>query len=510
MTRRKIHKIQIGWPVFTLAVTLLYSLAFVSVGFMGQPVAGLRGWLTIIGQWVVVTACCGGVIGAISVDRRVFAILFPLLCGLSGALAFFQLTMGVGLTPVIVELMMMNGARVWGTMVSPQLIFAVVVAITAGIGIAVIRWKCVTVSRPADFAMLSILVMLIPGCFVKKLETPVMSRMPYVFYGAVAQYLDNREGIVEQRDNFVDTAAEGLSDGPDVVFVIGESLRADHLSLNGYPRPTTPHLQNDSCVVSVAGMFTIPCYTHTSIPHILTAADSLRSERAYDEQSFITLFKNAGYRTVWIANQDVANTYAYFMHEADTLIYTNAAKSLYDFGKWLDKDILPEFDRSGLEGDRNLVILHTIGSHWWYGSHYEEEDAIFQPEAKSRVIGELTQEQIVNSYDNTIVATDKFLAELISRMRERNALVIFISDHGEALGEDGKYLHGEDYPTLHNPACFIWYSEEYARRYPEKIEALRVNATKRWLTDALFHTALDGASIRTAVKIDSLSLFSHE
>lgn len=496
-----------GWLTFSISVTLIYSLIFLSIEFFGSPFAGFKGLAMLASQWLIVTVCCWGIMGAISVSRYSFALLFPIICVASASLAYFKLVMNAQLTSVSIELMMLNEVRTWSTLLSPAFSIAVVLSLVISVAIVIWRWRRVDVTRPLDYLMISVIVILIPVSFFPRLYVPVTERMPYVFYGAIAEYRTNRIGITEHRTTFDNVDAIAPADAPDVVFVIGESLRADHLSVNGYSRTTTPLLEADSAVVSFPEMLTIPCYTHTSVPHIMTPADSVSPLRAYDDQSFITLFRKAGYSTIWIENQNVSPTFTYFLHEADTLIYPNPARSHYDFGKWLDSDILPVFDAHALKGNRNLAIVHTKGSHWWYNSHYTDEDALFKPEIDSRMLSELTREQIINSYDNTIIATDRFLSALIDRLRHRNAVLIFISDHGEALGENGCYLHGDDYPELHNPACFIWYSPEYASRYPEKVKALRMNASKRWLTDAMFHTALDAASISTEAKIDSLSLF---
>ncbi|MDE6380036.1 MAG: phosphoethanolamine transferase [Muribaculaceae bacterium] len=506
MEKRRFGKT--GWFPFSAILALLYSFLFVAAEFYGNPVAGLRGFFVIALQWGAVTLCCWGVIGALSVSRVVFAVVFPILMLLSATLAYFETTMGVEFTPASLELMLINDFGTWSTVMSPLLFIVMAAALLAGIGAAFFRWRHVMVAHPVDYLAISLVVAVTPFFFVKSLMAPVGTRMPYVFYCTVDQYLDNRININENRTTFDNVEVSVADSVPlDVVFVIGESLRADHLSLNGYSRPTTPLLEKDSNVISFPHMRTIPCFTHLSVPYILTLADSVNSARAFDDQSFITLFKKAGFSTAWISSQDETPAYAYFMHECDTIIMTHASKSLYDFGKWLDSDILPEFTAHGFKGERNLTVLHTIGSHWWYPSHYDEEDAVFKPETGSRILSELSREEIVNSYDNTIVATDRFLSAVIRQLRDRNAILIYISDHGEALGEDGNYLHGADYPELHNPACLVWYSDAYGQRYPERIEALRRNSSRRWLSDSMFHTVLDAASLSTPVKVDSLSLF---
>ena len=87
-----------------------------------------------------------------------------------------------------------------------------------------------------------------------------------------------------------------------------------------------PLLSQDTAVVALPNITTVPFHTFRSVPHIMTRADSVNTEAAFTEQSFITLFKKAGYSTAWLSNQDMLSSYAYFMHEADSLLYGNAVK----------------------------------------------------------------------------------------------------------------------------------------------------------------------------------------
>ena len=108
--------------------------------------------------------------------------------------------------------------------------------------------------------------------------------------------------------------------------------------------------------------------------------------------------------------------------------------------------------------------------------------------------------------------TDKFIYELIQRLKHSNAILIYLSDHGESLGEDGYYLHAGDRPELHYPACFVWCSDTYKATYPEKINALEANRLKRYRTDFLFHSIIGAASIETVYKDKTLDIFekNHE
>lgn len=498
-----------SYALFWIIVSLLYGVIFVSAEFAGSPLSGAKGLVTLIVQWGIVAAAASAVIGLISISRKVFAVLFPILIALSATAAFFRLTLGTSLTANVIELAVVNNAATWFSLVSWQLVVVILIALTASIATAIYRYKYVRAPRKwLVWTFIFIILTLTPTCFIERFRAPVVARIPYVFWYSARDYIDNRQTVNELRTTFVATPVAYENDSVTVVVVIGESLRADHLGLNGYERNTTPRLSADSAVVSLPNIYTDQYYTHTSIPHILTRADSLSPMRAYDEQSFITLFNRANFRTSWISNQDQVKTYAYFMHETDTTVQCNAHRNLYSYEKWLDADMLADYENILSEqAPRKLIVVHSIGSHWWYRSHYPDSLAIFTPEIDSRVVSELSRDQMINSYDNTVLATDSFLSELTEDLRGHDAILIYISDHGEALGQNGNYLHADDFPELHNPACLVWYSASYAAKYSEKISALIRNSQKRMNTDIIFHSVLDAGGIKTPVTDGNLSVF---
>lgn len=420
---------------------------------------------------------------------------------LCSVVAYYKLTLGVSLTAQSLELALINNAATWATVITIPLVITAIVATVSAIAIAWFRFTRVHCPRPWIWMAAGMFILIIPGVLMPRLQGPVFERLPLSIYSSASQYIENRGEIAAERTAFENVPAQSSADSMTLVFVIGESLRADHLQLNGYQRTTTPRLASETNLVSFPRMRTIPYFTHTSVPYIMSRADSLNQTLGYSEPSFITLFRKAGFNTSWLSNQDSGFAYLYFMHEADTLINLDNGRSPYTFSKWLDADLLPHFTNliDSPDYTRQLLVLHTIGSHWWYPTHYTDMETVFKPEVRSRVISEVTAQEMINSYDNTIVATDRFLHSVIDKLRNRTALLIFISDHGEALGEDGHFLHADDYAALHNPACFVWWSDTYANRYPHLIEALKDNSTKPFLTDALFHTALEAAQINTPV-----------
>ena len=225
-----------------------------------------------------------------------------------------------------------------------------------------------------------------------------------------------------------------------------------------------------------------------SLPNILTRADSVHEDRQYTESSFVSIFRKEGYHTSWLSNQDIGYTFAPFIAECDTTVFINAGKSVYVFSPWIDEEILPTLDNFEKKSSAHeLYLIHPIGSHWYYNNHVPETGWYFKPVTTNRLPTANTIEQLTNSYDNTIRYMDYVLNEIIQRMENKNALVIYQSDHSEALGEGGEYLHANETEMAKHPACIIWYSNQYAASNPEKVEKLIANKNKHYRTDYVFY-----------------------
>ena len=187
------------------------------------------------------------------------------------------------------------------------------------------------------------------------------------------------------------------------------------------------------------------------------------------------------------------------MKECDRLKYVSSGKVSYIYDKWLDTDLLPYLDDELRRKEpRKLIILHTVGSHWYYNTHFTDEYQKFIPVTNSKILSSNTFEQIRNSYDNTILFSDYFWNQVIKRLKKRNAVLIYLSDHGECMGEDGHFIHGSvDNEPQHLHGSFVWYSDIFASKYHDKVDALLFNKDKRYKSYFLFHSILDAADIKT-------------
>ena len=288
------------------------------------------------------------------------------------------------------------------------------------------------------------------------------------------------------------------------VFVIGETSRYSSFSINGYYRETSPLLSKTKNLISYSDLFSEANITSSSLPIILTRASAKDYNRAFVERSFVDAFKEAGFKTYWIANQSANNSFvrriSKDMDEEFFLTIDFEADNNFDEKLWsFFSEVLKREER------KVLIVLHTLGSHFRYNFRYPPAYEIFKPSFKGsfnyNMISANNKEMFINTYDNSIVYTDFFLATTIQKLDSLNAVsaFVFVSDHGENLFDtpENVILHGGSKFTtydLHVP-FFVWTSDEYNYRYPTKAENLLRNKDKRLTSDCIFYSFLDMADI---------------
>lgn len=294
-----------------------------------------------------------------------------------------------------------------------------------------------------------------------------------------------------------------IGDKEIYVLVVGETSRSDNWSLYGYERETNPCLSKERSLVHFTDVVTQCNATHKSVPLILSAASADNFDIIYKQKSIITAFKEAGFRTAFLSNQVPNNTFTdFFSHEADVLELLRG-DPLAISNNPLDHDLLPLLDKFIAEGGNKLfIILHTYGSHFNYRDRYSDKFRKFVPD-NSANLEYRHREFLLNSYDNSILSTDDFLASVIDKLKETGAVasMLYLPDHGEDIMDDDRhrFLHASPLPTyyqLHIP-LLIWFSDEYNNRYPESMRNALRHRSAPISTKAAFHTMLDLAGIFT-------------
>lgn len=346
------------------------------------------------------------------------------------------------------------------------------------------------------------------------------------------------------RDFKFDARSEHDAEAPEVyVMVVGETARAHNFSLYGYPRDTNPLLSKTPGIIAFPDATTQSNTTHKSVPMLLSAASAEDFERLFHEKGILAAFKEAGFHTVFISNQQPNHSFIDFLGEqADEHYFLkteDASKGNHYDEELLKKldEILPEADASSSAHYRYrklFVVLHTYGSHFNYQERYPRSFAYFKPDSRSEAKPENRQD-LLNAYDNTIRYTDYILHGIVERLQKWEKLqakalaktqaktlgatsqptsaMLYTSDHGENIFDDDRrlFLHAapkaSDY-ELHVP-FIIWTSEGFGKQYPGAWKALGENRTKQVQTSlSAFHTMLGIGGIRTPYRLDKYSVAS--
>jgi glucan phosphoethanolaminetransferase (alkaline phosphatase superfamily) len=342
--------------------------------------------------------------------------------------------------------------------------------------------------------------------------------MPYTIVQSTISYfreIGRLSEFTKNRPPFPDLPVSCNKKESVVVLVIGESARPDHFSINGYFRNTSPNLEK-SGAVSYPDAWAYRSATEFTIPCILTGRCSGSEGKPVLDYSLMSYFRRAGFITAWISNQGYLNRFntyiSVFAKEADTVVYANRSGSFSGILKVYDESLFPHVeDQLAKRASRKLIVLHTIGSHWSFEAHYPDAFRKFRPVCTNRRPLSCDRNEVLNSYDNSILYTDFFLGELFKRLKDMNALVLFVSDHGESLGEKDLYNHGHPDPVEHpeqfRTALFVWASPEFAAVNPGMMACCRRNRLRHWRHDVIFHSLLDAAGIGTPAMDPGKSIF---
>lgn len=294
------------------------------------------------------------------------------------------------------------------------------------------------------------------------------------------------------------------------VLIVGETSRAENWSLYGYDRETTPNLEKDSGVVYYQDALTQSNTTHKSVPIILSAASAENFDVIYQQKSIIEAFKEVGFTAVFLSNQAPNHSFTeYFDDEAD---YKETFRSGYDGVNNLDEILLPRLEHYIDSVKGNLfVVMHTYGSHFNYKERYPETFSKYKPDNVTDIKKEY-KDILVNAYDNSILYTDYFLHNIIQILQKTGSSSTFLytSDHGEDILDDSRnrFLHASPNPTFYQLRIpmITWFSDVYDENYPQKKYNAINNSDKPVSNNAVFHTLLDMANIKTKYLQDSLSL----
>ncbi|QTP54146.1 phosphoethanolamine--lipid A transferase [Billgrantia sulfidoxydans] len=302
-----------------------------------------------------------------------------------------------------------------------------------------------------------------------------------------------------------------------MVLVVGETVRAANWGLSGYARQTTPKLAERE-LVNFPRVSSCGTSTAVSLPCMFAR----RGRRDYDErdilshESLLDVLRHAGFRVLWIDNQSGCKGVCDGV-ERRTLSPKDYPEKCRD-GTCLDEVLVDELERqaASIEED-TVVVLHMLGNHGpSYSQRYPEAQRVFTPTCEEADLARCTRESIVNSYDNAVRYTDNVLDAMIEALERRpslDAALLYVSDHGESLGEGGIFLHGLPYaiaPDEQTRVPMIWWSSpSFDRGAGLDSDCLARQSERTVSHDHLFHTLLGVLGVESSVIDVRLDITQH-
>lgn len=290
-----------------------------------------------------------------------------------------------------------------------------------------------------------------------------------------------------------------------VIMVVGETARADRFSLNGYTRETNPLLGRED-VASLKKVSSCGTSTAISVPCMFAIYEReyFSGDKARYTENLLDILRHAGVSVLWRDNNSDSKGVAERVSFED--FRAPEANSVCDV-ECRDEGMLEGLQEiiDSQQASDILIVLHQMGSHGpAYHKRYPPTFRRFTPTCETSQLDACTEEQIGNTYDNTLLYTDYFLSKVIALLRANDdrfeTAMVYASDHGESLGEGGLYLHGLPYfvapeTQTHVPVVF-WFGRQFDGA---RIEALRKLADRPFSHDNLFHTLLGIFEIETGV-----------
>ncbi len=305
---------------------------------------------------------------------------------------------------------------------------------------------------------------------------------------------------------------------PDLlVVVLGETARSHNFSLNGYPRETNPELAHRP-VVSFSNVESCGTSTAVSVPCMF----SLLTRSGYDEEkanyqsNILDILQQAGVRVLWRENNSgckgVCDRVPHESTEQFNAGQDCRTEECYDLQmlnglqQWLAQ-----------QTGSTVIVLHQKGSHGpAYYKRVPDDYASFMPVCDSNQLQSCSREAITNAYDNSIRYTDHLLSQVIDFLQQQgdryNTAMLYVSDHGESLGENNIYLHGM--PWLVAPEeqkqvpLITWLSEEFQQSHRLPTSCLKSRQDQPLNHDYLSHSLLGLMQVSTSVYTQELDLFA--
>ncbi|MDT8702827.1 phosphoethanolamine transferase EptA [Kluyvera ascorbata] len=511
--------------LFSLYIALALNIAFYRQAYTLLPVDGLHNALVFLSMPVVAFAVMAILLALASVVRleKVATTLFILL---SASAQYFMMNFGIivdrsMITNILDTTPAESYALLSGQMVlvfSFTALFAIALAWWIKIKPAASVWRG-TIMRAGTVTVSVLLILLVAGLFYKDYASLFRNNKELV------KSLNPSNSIVAMNSWYFHHEMDNLplvkigedakqkavmKNGPRknlTILIVGETSRAANFSLGGYDRETNPLLAKDNVVYfpktascGTATAVSVPCM-FSNMPR--TGYDE---SLAHHQEGLLDIIQRAGIQVQWNDNDGGCKGACDRVPHQDVTALNLPGQCIN--GECYDDVLFHDLEKTidAMQGD-GVIVLHTIGSHGpTYYNRYPPEFRRFTPTCDTSEIQSCSQEQLKNSYDNTILYVDHIVDKAIKLLQSKQdkftTSLVYLSDHGESLGENGVYLHGLPYSiapeTQKHVPMLLWLSDDYQKRYGVNYACLQQKAKENdYSQDNLFSTMLGLTGVET-------------
>lgn len=511
--------------LFSLYIALALNIVFYRQAFTLLPVDGLHNALVFLSMPVVAFSVMAILLALASVIRleKVAATLFILL---SASAQYFMMNFGIIVDRSMITNILDTTPAESYALLSGQMIM--VFAFTALLSIALAWWIKIkpaasvwrgTIMRAGTVLVSALLILLVAGLFYKDYASLFRNNKELV------KSLNPSNSIVAMNSWYFHHEMDNLplvkigedakqkavmKNGPRknlTILIVGETSRAANFSLGGYERETNPLLAKDNVVYfpktascGTATAVSVPCM-FSNMPR--TGYDE---SLAHHQEGLLDIIQRAGIQVQWNDNDGGCKGACDRVPHQDVTALNLPGQCIN--GECYDDVLFHDLEKTidSMQGD-GVIVLHTIGSHGpTYYNRYPPEFRRFTPTCDTSEIQSCTQEQLKNSYDNTILYVDHIVDKAIKLLQSKQdkftTSLVYLSDHGESLGENGVYLHGLPYSiapeTQKHVPMLLWLSDDYQKRYGVNYACLQQKAKENdYSQDNLFSTMLGLTGVET-------------
>lgn len=314
---------------------------------------------------------------------------------------------------------------------------------------------------------------------------------------------------------------------PLIVLVVGETVRADNFGLGGYERDTTPQLrqlQGSGELAYFSNVTSCGTNTQVSVPCMFSyLGREANAKNDIPYENLLDVLQRVGMQVLWLDNQSGCKGVCDRIPNASTRELKDPV--LCPDGECFDDillRVLPErlaqLEKAGASGPGSpgtVVVLHQMGNHGpAYYKRTPNDMKVYQPECRSNVLQDCPPQDIVNAYDNAVRYTDHLVSQTVRWLKSqpRPTAMLYVSDHGESLGEKGLYLHGMPFvmapkEQTHVPMA-LWLSKPMQSQLGWDGACWKKQVAEAVSHDHYFHSVLTLAQVKTRMHKPELDVFS--